>query len=102
MKKPALLAALALGIALIPQTSAWTNPCGSCAIQQPGIDPIITPEEPADGTNCSGCALPTLARQRLAEERRYAPYPRRRWHCRLPRYETDGGEFRQPRRCYYY
>ena len=99
MKKLALLAALALGIALIPQTSAWTNPCSSCAIQQPGIDPIITP---ADGTNCSGCALPTLVPQRLGEERRYAAYPRRRWHCRLPRYETDGGEFRQPRRCYYY
>jgi hypothetical protein len=88
MKKLALLAALALGIASIPQTSAWTNPCGGCAIQQPGIDPIITPEG----------ALPTLAPHRLGEERRYAA----RWHCRTPRYVTDGGEWRRPRRCYYY
>jgi hypothetical protein len=50
---------------LIPQTSALADPCSGCAIQQPGIDPIITPEEPADG--CSQCALPTPAPQRLAD-----------------------------------
>src|SRR5262245_17699997 len=63
MKKFALLAALAIGPALIPQTSALADVCSNCAVEQP--DTIVLPPTPEEGS-CSTCAVPTTQPQRLA------------------------------------
>src|SRR5262249_4734466 len=64
MKKLALVAALAFGTFLIPQTGTFAGGnCSDCSVEHP--DAPILPQTPEE--NCSSRAVPTPAPQRLAD-----------------------------------